>query len=232
MALSKEKSLFLAILALDAYNRNYNPGYKAVQQNTSTVAVKGSAIGDAYVVDETKDEDVSFYALSYKWGTDTVVSYRGTTFEAGPNTNDVLYGWTMSFGWGAATQGELAKAFYDKTKVGLTNSPILLTGHSLGGGLAGFVAAQTGAEAAIFNNIGFGNAVVSYMNQVNLFSLSGILNGPSSLSNINQFITENEIAWLTRRYGPGSATWSLIHNAVFGPIGGALALRQGQAIDQ
>jgi hypothetical protein len=50
MAQSKETSLFLAILALDAYNRNYNPGYTAVQDNTSTVAVKGSAIGDAYVI--------------------------------------------------------------------------------------------------------------------------------------------------------------------------------------
>jgi hypothetical protein len=68
MAQSKETSLFLAILALDAYNRNYNPGYTAVQDNTSTVAVKGSAIGDAYVIDESIKEDVSFYALSYKWG--------------------------------------------------------------------------------------------------------------------------------------------------------------------
>lgn len=70
--------LFAAILAMDSYNRGYNSG----------LAVSGSNIGNATlgnnssVLDQTpnegRDQAASFFAQSYTWNGQTIISYRGT----------------------------------------------------------------------------------------------------------------------------------------------------------
>lgn len=120
------------------------------------------------------DQAAGFYAVAYNWNGQKVISYRGTTFELGINTyRDVIQGWTLGLGFPDASQAQLAKQFYTSVTGqqiygGAPPSNVILTGHSLGGGLAGFVAALTGAKAEIFNNIPFGSgAVADVLTQVN-----------------------------------------------------------------
>lgn len=63
--------LFMAILAMDSYNRGYDIG----------VAVSGSSLGlaDLGIADGEADaQDASFFAQSYLWNGQTVIAYRGT----------------------------------------------------------------------------------------------------------------------------------------------------------
>ena len=66
MAIKPE--LFMAVLAMDSYNRNYNEGLN----------VTGSQIGEAVLSTYSADESVSFFAQAYQWNGKTVIAYRGT----------------------------------------------------------------------------------------------------------------------------------------------------------
>jgi hypothetical protein len=83
MSISNE--LMLAILAMDAYNRGYNAG---IGPKDIGLGLAGSQIGNATVnVIEggTVAEAASFFAISYSYNGQTVISYRGTdTFLADP----------------------------------------------------------------------------------------------------------------------------------------------------
>ena len=57
--------LFLAILAMDAYNRGYNPG---IADLSDTV---GTQIGTATISNRS-----SFYAVAYAWNGDTIMASR------------------------------------------------------------------------------------------------------------------------------------------------------------
>jgi hypothetical protein len=134
--------LFLSILALDSYNRGY--GQRVNFEENSDAA--GTQIGNAAVLTQldtspnSTSVSVGFYAIAYSWGGETIVSYRGTD-----GLNDVTKGWTTAAGW-ASAQAQLAIEFYnaatgrDAFDVALPAN-VTLTGHSLGGGLAGFVSA-------------------------------------------------------------------------------------------
>lgn len=139
MAMATQGDLFLAILALDAYNRGYNPGMTF----TGYSDVAGTQIGDATIVGGSADASSGFYAVAYSWEGETVISYRGTTFPGLPDWRDVLYGWSVSLGFGQASQAQKALDFYTNVQShiagGVGGQVIQLTGHSLGGGLAGFV---------------------------------------------------------------------------------------------
>ncbi len=137
------KDLFLAILALDSYNRGYNPGLSGL------LDAAGTQIGTARIVKTAEDpggiaKSASFYAVAYDVSNvpgfavgDKVISYRGTEFDANI-WQDILFGWSLSLGFGDASEAQLAKKFYtDVTHLPLyaTNAQnVILTGHSLGGG--------------------------------------------------------------------------------------------------
>jgi hypothetical protein len=71
MAMAISDDLFLAILAMDAYNRGYDPGLN----------VSGNSIGYAILRNDPLPADFqakSFFAQAYNWLGQTVISYRGT----------------------------------------------------------------------------------------------------------------------------------------------------------
>ena len=81
----------------------------------------------------------SFFAATYFWGSNVVISYRGTddtSLLADPRT-----GWVVGAGNYAAAQAQDAAAVFQQWNGNsiAPNPSIVLTGHSLGGGLAGFV---------------------------------------------------------------------------------------------
>ena len=158
--MSISNDLFMSILSMDAYNREYGAG----------IVLGGSKIGDA----EIKDHEASgltpaeyqawqatgFYAVAYDWNGQTVISYRGTNANTLMNfVTDALNGYGLGGGYPYNDQAWLAAEFFQAV-TGTTNSDprsanVVLTGHSLGGGLAGFIASIYGQDAYIFENMTF-----------------------------------------------------------------------------
>jgi hypothetical protein len=151
--MSISNDLFLAILALDSYNHGYNQGLK----------VDSTAIGNATIIDDTVNnsnyKSLGFYATVYSWNSKTVISYRGTDFNpASELAKDIGYGWTGALGniVRGVSQTPIAIDFYTSVtgqSAYASNANVILTGHSLGGGLAATVAAMGGNKAVSFDHM-------------------------------------------------------------------------------
>ena len=157
------KDLLLAILSMDSYNRGYGAGVSDSGQNDLDGLGESGNIGSARVlarpngVDYQAWQDADFYAISYTLnadvgeGTDrlkaddTIISFRGTDdygfFDIG---SDIYGGWVTGGGIWQTDQVRLASEFFQSVTGTQTTDPrdgsAVLTGHSLGGGLAGLCA--------------------------------------------------------------------------------------------
>lgn len=146
-------TVFLSLLSMDSYNRGLG-------SNINGLAEFG-ALGTATIRPFQPDEQTGwqaagFYAIAYDWNGTKIISYRGTNPQFGtesvedfvnsPILRNIWNGWTLGAGFEQAAQAQLAIQFYedvtghsiyDRVGVGARQ----LVGHSLGGGLAGFVGA-------------------------------------------------------------------------------------------
>ncbi len=154
--------LLTSLLAMDSYNRGENPGIAGL-------GGAGSQIGTATLLNRPVPDgssEAGFSASAYSTSFGTVISYRGTDnpgfFASANGPSDIVNGWIAGVGV-PTSQVSLAIEFY-KTVTGTTNifggaaANTILTGHSLGGGLAGMVAALTGTQAQIYDHMPFGLA--------------------------------------------------------------------------
>lgn len=180
-------NLFKAILAMDAYNRGYDANIKfGTLAGTVSLDAQGTQIGNATILDSNGNaaaQDIGFYALAYTYNGETVISYRGTDYPENDTTipKDVQYGWTLGAGDSDSPQGLMAIQFY-KDIANLAALPgsqnvyldanISLTGHSLGGGLAGMVASLYGQDAKIYDSMEYDGGVVDIVAVTNPQSLS------------------------------------------------------------
>ena len=131
---------------MDADNRGYDR-----HVNVTVLQIGGATLGEA-----RPDIAQSFFAQSYNWGDQKVISYRGTD-----SFTYVSNGWITGAGvYGA--QVELAASFYQsiagKSIWDGPASNVVLTGHSLGGGLAGLIASLTGDRATVLDNMPYAGA--------------------------------------------------------------------------
>lgn len=158
MAVSKE-DLFLAILSMDAYNRNGSNNSISVG-----LAVAGTSIGNATLDISQGFQSSGFFAQSYLLsGTQKIISFRGTDINtAGEFGRDVVHGWFAGGGNYAVDQMEQAAQFFQQvvgvnpTLANLYNANITLTGHSLGGGLAGLLGSiYRQSNVKIFDSMDF-----------------------------------------------------------------------------
>jgi Ca2+-binding RTX toxin-like protein len=158
--------LINAILSMDAYNRGYNAAIKdlPVSGKIGNVTIRF----DSSVLSGSADQDASFYAIAYKLNNvvvdgvtingQTRIAYRGTD----QLLSDGINGYGLGLGYPNSPQTLLAVDFYKvaagKT-AGVQNNPftanIVTTGHSLGGGIAGYVAAIYGKPAEIYDTMSF-----------------------------------------------------------------------------
>ena len=159
--------LFMAILAMDSYNRGYNAGIDLGNNSDAS----GTQIGNVSICKTKGDaeaEAVGFYAIAYEdsWGNVTI-SYRGTDIltatdngEGSTTGGDIYNGWGVGRGSPSGAEAALAFQFYSDVlySSGVSEDRITLTGHSLGGGLAGFVADVYRGDAVIFDNMPFESA--------------------------------------------------------------------------
>ena len=76
MSNDPKADLIYAILAMDSYNRGYGFGIKGLEERGSKARIGGYIIGQD--VNQTGWFNAGFYALAYRKGSETVISYRGT----------------------------------------------------------------------------------------------------------------------------------------------------------
>jgi Lipase (class 3) len=172
MTISNE--LMLAILAMDSYNRGYNAGIGAGPNGLGITGFIGNA--EIKKVEQTETAvAASFFAISYSYNGRTVISYRGT--DVLPTDKPNLSGswtdigqWQSIYGSYNSTQQKLAADFYRTVVAGNPSQSIQLTGHSLGGALAGFVGSLYGRQATMFDNIAFEQAAQNLTTPVTALS--------------------------------------------------------------
>ena len=160
--------LMKAILSMDAYNRGYNPGIvlSGTKIGSALINTDSFSFGTKIVNGQTvrKDQAEGFYALAYKLSNgETVISYRGTDDKYGAQSgSDITNGWLLGSGNYKATQAIMAVEFYKDVaqsiggeNVNLQTVNISLTGHSLGGGLAGYIGALYNQEAYAIDSMDY-----------------------------------------------------------------------------
>ena len=159
--MSGKDDIFLAVLAMDAYDRGEGRSLKIVQN---------AAIGEATFKGQLTDAPTSFSATAYNWvrgnNTTTVISYRDTDELGWAADEDVFNGWLVGAGRTLNNQAGQAIAAYQQFTGGhgvydQTAVNVVLTGHSLGGGLAGYISALSGKPATIFDSMPYGVAVLT-----------------------------------------------------------------------
>jgi len=156
-----------AVLALDVYNRGNNAKLDA----QSIVSDLGNQIGlykvQPNVVSKLGSDNglsAAYYISLEKSEYNDVISYRGTDVNGnwGDTIQDGAHGFGLGAGFSEVASAQVREAmrfFEDVTDASQSydhSNPIqnlTITGQSLGGGLAGFVAAVTGNKGILFQNM-------------------------------------------------------------------------------
>ncbi|WP_068081372.1 calcium-binding protein [Polycladidibacter stylochi] len=100
-------------------------------------------------------EESNFFARSYKFEDKVVIAFRGTDKVPA----DAWSGWGVGVGSVTSPQLLAAIEFYHETVSKHPNKEIVFTGHSLGGGLAGFLGAIYQKKSYVFDNMRYTGAV-------------------------------------------------------------------------
>lgn len=251
------QDVLLALLALDSYSRGKN-----AQILEKTGQFLATTIGSANwnVVSDTLLPDsisTGFSASKYTLMDGTsVIAYRGTDFTSNIGVALDIAAWFSSFGVlgdsaGVKLQPYYAQQFYERVTgrllfpdgggSGTPGSNVIITGHSLGGSLAGYVASLSHDQAVIFNEIPYiglalTKAINTYIDSIKdrpdfstlVAQLVQLLTGqgisfPSfnlpTAGNITSFQTIGEIAQYARTLGPFAG---FLAQFALGPLSAAI----------
>lgn len=129
---------------MDTYHRGYNAGLKDLGETSSIGTASIARTTNASPEENAAAQAVGFYAIEYNWNGKNVYAYRGTDnrFTDFSPTGDIVNGYTLSAGLPDAAQALAAAKFFTEGQGAKSNANAnaIITGQSLGGGLAGFVA--------------------------------------------------------------------------------------------
>jgi len=161
------KDLLLAILSMDTYNRGYGPGITGLSDDL------GTQIGTATISNRTSslanspEVAAGFYAVAYDTEYGKVIAYRGT--DSGLELP--LVDWPIAFNDDYdEAQVHLANRFYNDVSAGVAE-PLILTGHSLGGALAGFTGLVNSEPIVAVAPIDFGPAFLNFKGLIDQYLL-------------------------------------------------------------
>jgi Ca2+-binding RTX toxin-like protein len=169
---------------MDAYNRGYGAKLPGLSDSP------GTGLGNAIILTSEGGDAaraVGFYGIAYAWGARTVISYRGTdNLKVLEGENDITNGWVMGAGL-ASRQAPFAEQFYQRVigqSTPFANAPdnLILTGHSLGGGLAGYMASLSHGRGIVFDAMPY---AASAINRVLAHNLAG---GLETFANLRPFL--------------------------------------------
>lgn len=201
--MTANSNLLKAILSMDSYNRGYNAGLIFGSDSNSSEAIDGvTKIGNYTIYRSSNTQaaaDIGFYGIAYQVGNEVVIAYRGT--DDGLLSKDLSYGFGVGAGYATSgsipgsiqnpapqratpNQGDMAFEFYRAVAeqmqgggAGINpyspDTQITLTGHSLGGGLAGLVASTYNQDATLFDSMAFKSASENLAWAVNYYTNYG-----------------------------------------------------------
>jgi hypothetical protein len=196
MSNDPKNDLIYAILTMDSYNRGYGTGITKLENVTDVSKIGNYTIGvhsdDTKIAEANPAFAAGFYAIAYKSGSDTVIAYRGT--DAKLLGNDKIGGSDPANGYGialgltpnstvnfATEQADLAAAFYRAVTHKEDGEPagdnFVVTGHSLGGGLAGYVGSVSGTQAITFDHMPFGISALNRAEELGVTAQIGKVRG-------------------------------------------------------
>ncbi len=194
--------LFRAILAMDTYNRGYNAGIDfGANADAIYTQIGNAAISARTTPNDTAAQAASFYALAYTWNNHQIISYRGTDSLS----TDPVTGWLSAIGLPQLSQPMMAAQFYkdviNNSTVSPYNSTVEFTGHSLGGGLAGFMAGLYGKKAVIFDNMPFESLTyaahdldpIVHAATYNNYYFNGATPSPENFTQISGYFIDDEV---------------------------------------
>ncbi|MFL9498836.1 hypothetical protein ACJMQP_02135 [Rhodopseudomonas palustris] len=180
------EDLFLAILSMDSYHRGY--GAQVVANGRSETQIGNAILGSdsTDLLGVGVDMATGFYAISYDVSQNSgmsgprVIAFRGTDYdstEGYSSLRDIWTGWGVGGGatgngWSLGSQAGQTLQFYELLIRQLSGNPTasifdvagpkpIVTGHSLGGGLAGLAAYLSGSKAVGFDHMPFGVAALA-----------------------------------------------------------------------
>jgi hypothetical protein len=163
--------LYMSLLAMDSYNRGYKQGLDVVAAGASATQIGNATLGIKSDVSISSAEYAAgFFAQSYTLNGQKVISYRGTDFMFTPPWSDnpggdLWNGYGTAIGRPYDDQARMAAEFYQTVTGTQTTAPAsgsaTLTGHSLGGGLAGLIGSIYNQQTYLFDNMPFERAANS-----------------------------------------------------------------------
>ncbi len=173
------RDVLMSILALDAYNRGYSPGINGLhfQQNVTRVGFAVIKADSTQYLLTANARSTGFYGIEYELAGEKIISFRGTDFDVNSSLSaieilqsellkDVFNGWSSFLGFGTNSQYGQAELFF-KAVTGAEfdgnggeplSSMVTVTGHSLGGALAGYVDARAPVNSYLVDPIPYGAA--------------------------------------------------------------------------
>ena len=135
-----------ALIADAVYSRS---GPNAANNDLNVASMVSGAQRTTIFLD---DRNTGLYVEVWTVGTQTVVAFRGTDFGASDyrdwTSGNVLLG--TGFTWAGQLVSAIAFVESLKSRADVNFANVVFTGHSLGGGLAGLMAAKYGNEAYVF----------------------------------------------------------------------------------
>ena len=160
----------LSLLSMDAYNEGFFPGIKlpdTIGDSEFRPEIYNYIImlDDVGITDKQRSDwkKIGFSATVYMSGGKYIISYRGTDDPAalsGSGASDVWNGYGLGRGGTSAPEALAAIDLYKAVRAYAVQNDgdekdIILTGHSMGGGFAGYVAELFGVDATIFDPMPF-----------------------------------------------------------------------------
>jgi hypothetical protein len=186
------RDLYLAILSMDSYNRGYGVGV-ILPGNSNRIGRATIRSDSSQLIDNEQRLDIpaDFYAIAYDLtgaanggqfaDGETVIAYRGSDYTDTEDwiSSDIWQGWSNAVGFPGGGQPGLALRFYEAVtgnSAYSTPGNVTITGHSLGGSLAGFVSALSGSRAVLFDHLPFGVAA-----QLQSYAVNGTFSAQTGL---------------------------------------------------
>ncbi len=157
---NQDEILMTAIFSMDVYNRDGDSAHNDSYIFKYVDPTKYDALGSADLLEWDYNSNTLFGAAEYSWNGQTFIAYRGTVFNA--FWSEAWNGYGVGAGSPYGAQAREAIEFYQQVVNGLNPAPsgyastgVVVTGHSLGGGLAGFIGDLYSLQGEVFDNMPF-----------------------------------------------------------------------------